>query len=154
MYNIQSYILVISQCARCEIILTEKSEHRIIALMRWNCFHFVSNFIQYFARNRPWYSLRGLYIRITWFSLYGIRIPLFPFYGIYICPYFLIWRYYRLCWVLRCYGMLWTLHCHKDRYCDVTMIWSLLFHGLRADVSETPDNALTSRMHGDHTVNR
>ena len=36
-------------------------------------------FIQYFARNWPWYSLRGLHIRITWFSLYSIRIPLFSF---------------------------------------------------------------------------
>ena len=45
-----------------------------------------------------------------------------------------------------CYG----LHCHKDRYCDVTMIWPLLFHGIRVDVSETPNNALTTRMHGDY----
>ena len=53
-------------------------------------------------------------------------------------------------WVWRCYGLLWTLHCHKDRYCDVTMIWPLLFYGIRADVSETPNNALTTRMHGDY----
>ena len=39
-------------------------------------------FIQYIARNWPWYYLRGLHIRITWFSLYGVRIPLFPLYGI------------------------------------------------------------------------
>ena len=46
-------------------------------------------FIQYFARNWPWYSLRGLHIRITWFSLYGIRIPLFS-----LCyPYALISLY-------------------------------------------------------------
>ena len=32
----------------------------------------------------------------------------------------------------------------------VTMIWPLLFHRIRADVSETPNNALTSRMHGDY----
>ena len=25
-------------------------------------------FIQYFAQNWPWYRLRGLHIRITWFS--------------------------------------------------------------------------------------
>ena len=70
----------------------KKSEHRIIALIRWNCFHFVSNFIQYVARNRPWYRLRGLYIRITWFSLYGIRIPLFSLYGIHmpLLPYMAI----------------------------------------------------------------
>ena len=54
---------------------------------------------------------------------------------------FLVWR---------CYGLLWTLHCHKDRYCDVTMIWPLLFHGIRADVCETPNNALTTRMHSDY----
>ena len=41
-------------------------------------------FIQYIARNWPWYSLRGLYIRITRFSLYGIRIPLFSSYGIHM----------------------------------------------------------------------
>ena len=39
-------------------------------------------FIQYIARIWPRYSLRGLHIRITWFSLYGIRIPLFSWYGI------------------------------------------------------------------------
>ena len=53
-------------------------------------------------------------------------------------------------WVWRCYGLLWILHCHKDRYCDVTMIWPLLFHGIRAGVSETPSNALTTRMRGDY----
>ena len=37
------------------------------------------------------YSLRGLHIRITWFSLYGIPIPLFSLYMVSICPYFLIW---------------------------------------------------------------
>ena len=49
-------------------------------------------FIQYFARNWPWYSLRGLHIRITWFSLYGIRIPLFSLYGIHmpLFPYMVI----------------------------------------------------------------
>ena len=49
-------------------------------------------FIQYFARNWPWYSLRGLHIRITWFSLYGIRIPLFSLYCIHmpLLPYMVI----------------------------------------------------------------
>ena len=32
------------------------------------------------------------------------------------------------------------------------MIRPLLFHGIRADVSETPDNALTRRMHGDYIL--
>ena len=59
-------------------------------------------------------------------------------------------------WVWRCYGLLWTLHWHKGRYCDVTMILPLLFHGIRADVSETPSNALATRMHGDYrpTIDR
>ena len=111
----------------------------------------IHKFIQYFARNWPWYSLRGLHIRITWFSFNGIRIPLFPLYGIHmlLLPYLVI-QYSPLFWVWRCYGLLWTLHCHKDRYCDVTMIWPLLFHGIRADVSQTPNNALTTRMHGDY----
>ena len=52
----------------------------------------ISRFIQYFARNWPWYSLRGLHIRITWFPLYGIRIPLFSLYGIHVplLPYMVI----------------------------------------------------------------
>ena len=50
----------------------------------------------------------------------------------------------------RCYGLVWTLHCPKDSYCDVTMILPLLFRGIRADVSETRDNALAMRMHGDY----
>ena len=41
-------------------------------------------FIQYFSRNWPWHSLRGLHISITWVSLYGIRIPLFSLYGIHM----------------------------------------------------------------------
>ena len=32
------------------------------------------------------------------------------------------------------------------------MIWPLLFRRIRADVSETPDNALTTRMHGDYRL--
>ena len=53
-------------------------------------------------------------------------------------------------WVWCCYGLLWTLYCHKHRYCDVAMKWPLLFHGMRADVSEAPNNTLTTRMHGDY----
>ena len=40
-----------------------------------------SVFIQYMARIWPWYSLRGLHIRITWVSLYGIDITCFSLYG-------------------------------------------------------------------------
>ena len=32
------------------------------------------------------------------------------------------------------------------------MIWPLLLHGIRADVSETPNNALTTRLHGDYRL--
>ena len=114
----------------------------------WNVYGVmtVTHFIQYFARNWPWYSLRGLHIRITWFSLYGIRIPLFSLYGIHmpLLPYMVIQP------IVLGMALLWTLHCHKDRYCGVTMIWPLLFHGIRADLSETPNNALTTRMHGDY----
>ena len=108
-------------------------------------------FIQYFARNRPWYSLRGLHIRITWFSLYGIRIPLFSLYGIHM-PLLL---YMAIQPIVLGMALLWatmTLHCHKDHYCDVTMIWPLWFHGIHADVSEAPDNALTTGMHSDHRL--
>ena len=38
--------------------------------------------IQYFGPNWPRYCLRGLHIRLTWFSLYGTRVPLFSLYGI------------------------------------------------------------------------
>ena len=78
-------------------------------------------------------------------------VPCFP-YMVSICPYFLIWWYSPLFWIWRCYGLLRTLHCPKGRYCDVTMIWPLLFHGILADVSETPDNALTMRMHADYRL--
>ena len=39
----------------------------------------VFTFIQYIAINWPWYSLRGLHIRITWFSLNGIRFSSFSY---------------------------------------------------------------------------
>ena len=85
----------------------------------------------------------------------------YPYHLVFLiwCPYslvFLIWYPYALTSLYgntaHCsgYGLLWTLRCHKDRYCDVTMIWPLLFHGIRVDVSETPNNALTTRMHGDY----
>ena len=77
--------------------------------------------------------------------------PCFP-YMVPMCRYFLIWQYCPLFWVWRCYGLLWTLHCPKDRYCDVTMIWPLLICWISADVSETPDNALTTWMHGDYRL--
>ena len=69
-----------------------------------------------------------------------------------ICPCIFLWLYSPLFWVWHCYGLPWTLHCPKARVYDVTMIWPLLFHGILADVSKTPDNALTMRMHGDYTL--
>ena len=49
-----------------------------------------------------------------------------------------------------CYGLPWTLHCPRARYCDVTMLWHLLLHGIRADLGGTLIDALTTRIHGDH----
>ena len=69
-----------------------------------------------------------------------------------IWPCFIIWLNIALFWVWRCYGLLWTLYCPKDRYFDVTMIWPLLFHGICADMRKTSDNALTTRMHGDYRL--
>ena len=40
----------------------------------------------------------------------------------------------------RSYGLPWTLHCPMGRYCDVTLLWPVLFHGIRADLSGTPIN--------------
>ena len=60
---------------------------------------------------------------------------------------FLIWYPYAL---ISLYGN--TAHCPKEHYCHVTMIWPLLFHGIRADADETPDNASTTRMHGDYRL--
>ena len=54
--------------------------------------------------------------------------------------------------VWRCYGLLWTLYCPKDRYYDVTMVWPLLFHEIRAHVTEILDNSLKTRMHSDHRI--
>ena len=53
----------------------------IVCSACWSFQIALPTFIQYFARDWPWYSLCGLHIRITWFCLYGIRIPLFSLYG-------------------------------------------------------------------------
>ena len=45
-------------------------------------------------------------------------------------------------WLRCCYGLLRTLRCHRSRNCDVTMLWPILLHGIRADLSGTPINAL------------
>ena len=61
-------------------IIIEKSKQPVLDILRFpssNYQYSVFLFIQYFARTWPWYSLRGLHIRITWFSFYGIRIPMY-----------------------------------------------------------------------------
>ena len=111
-------------------------------------------FIQYFARNWPWYSLRGLHIRITWFSLYGIRIPLFSLYGIHmpLLPYMVIQPIVldmALLWVamdssLSQGPVLW-------RHNDVTVIVSRNTRGRERDTQQRLDNANARRL---QTVNR
>ena len=68
--NVKFSILICSVCEAYWWILAQKDSF----------VKYIFSFIQYFAPNWPWYSLRGLHIRITWFSLYGIRIPLFSLY--------------------------------------------------------------------------
>ena len=112
------------------------------------------HFIQYFARNWPWYSLRGLHIRITWFSLYGIRIPLFSLYGIHmpLLPYMAIQPIVlgmALLWAamdspLWQGPLLW-------RHNDMTVIVSWNTRGRERDTRQRLDNANAWRS---HTVNR
>ena len=45
-------------------------------------------------------------------------------------------------WIQHCYELLWTLHCPKGRYCDVTIIRPLLFHGMRTDLRGSPGAAI------------
>ena len=100
-------------------------------------------FIQYFARYWPWYSLRGLHIRITWFSLYGIRIPLFSLYGIYmpLLPYMVIQPIVLgmvLLWAaldssLSQWPLLW-------RHNDMTVIVSWNTRGRERDTHQRLDN--------------
>ena len=111
-------------------------------------------FIQYFARNWPWYSLRGLHIRITWFSLYGIRIPLFSLYGIHmpLLPYMVILPIVlgvALLWAamdspLSQGPLLW-------RHNDTTVIVSPDTRGRERDTRQRLDNANARRL---QTFNR
>ena len=117
----------------------------------WACDYF---FIQYFARNWPWYSLRGLHIRITWFSLYGIRIPLFSLYGIHmpLLPYMVILPIVlgvALLWVamdspLSQGPLLW-------RHNVMTVIVSPYTRGRERDTRQRLDNANARRL---QTFNR
>ena len=56
-----------------------------------------------------------------------------------------IWTSRPLFWVRRCYGLPWTLHCPRGRYCDVTMIRPFLFHGIDADLSRISGVAIKDR---------
>ena len=47
---------------------------------------------------------------------------------------------------------IWTLHCPRGHFCEVTMLWPLSFHGIRADLSRTTINALETQIHGDHEL--
>ena len=107
------------------------------------------------SRTLPEIDPDTAYVVCIFVSLgFPYMVSVFPCvpYMVSICPCFLIGYYCPLFWVWRCYGLLWTLHCRKDRYCGVTMIWPLLFREIRADVSGTPDTALTTRMHGDYRL--
>ena len=50
--------------------------------------------------------------------------------------------YTPLFWIQHCYELLWTLHCPKGRYCAVTIIRPLLFHGMRTDLRGSPGAAI------------
>ena len=109
------------------------------------CMGLLFNLIQCFARNWPWYSLRGLHSRITWFSLYGIRIPLFSLYGIQM-PFFLYVNTAH-CSVygvaMGCYGLFIV-----PRTAIVTSQWydRYCFTGYARTWARHP----TTRMHGDY----
>ena len=111
-------------------------------------------FIQYFARNWSWYSLRGLHIRINWFSLYGIRIPLFSSYGIHMAllPYMVIQPI-----VLGIALLLAAMDSSLSqgpllwRHNDMTVIASWNTRGRERDTRQRLDNANARRS---QTVNR
>ena len=105
----------------------------------------------FIGRNWPWYSLRGVHIRITWFSLYGIRMSLFSLYGVRM-PLFhymviqpivlgmaLLWA--AMDSVLSQVPLLW-------RQNDMTVIVSRNTRGRERDT----DNALTTRILGDYKL--
>ena len=116
--------------------------------------YWINIFIQYFAPNWPWYSLRGLHIRITWFSLYGIRIPLFSLYGIHmpLLPYMVIQP------IVLGMALLWAAMDSSLsqglvlwRHNDVTVIVSRNTRGRERDTRQRLDNANARRL---QTVNR
>ena len=130
--------------------LRQKKSQGCVSLP-WKC---CPIFIQYFARNWPRYSLRGLHIRIIWFSLYGIRIPLFPLYGIHmpLFPYMVILPIIlavALLWAAMDFSLsqgplLW-------RHNDMTVIVSRNTRGRERDTRQRLDNANARRL---QTFNR
>ena len=148
-------LLVLSCSCHCTIYWSQalSREWRCswISNDRWwsNYIWVINKFIQYFARNWPWYSLRGLHIRITWFSLYGIHIPLFSLYGIHmpLLPYMVIQPFVlgmALLWAamdssLSQGPLLW-------RHNDMTVIVSRNMRGRERDTQQRIDK----RMHGDY----
>ena len=112
-------------CLQGEVSIRKGVVHMYMWLHAYICIY-IYIYIQYFARNWPWYSLCGLHICIPLFSLYSIHMPLLPY--MVIQP------------IIPGMALLWDAidsSLSQERYCDVTMIWPLLFHGIRADVSET-----------------
>ena len=113
-------------------------------------------FIQYIAQNWPWYSLRGLHIRITWFSFYGIRIPLFSLYVIHM-PWF---PYVVIQPIVLGMALLWAAMDSSLfqgpllwRHNDMTVIVSRNTRGREGDVCtrQRLDNAIARRL---QTVDR
>ena len=111
----------------------------------------ISTFIQYMA----WIDPNTVYVVCisicSGFALCGIHIPLCSLYGIHmpLFPYMVIQH------IVLGMALLWAAMdspLPKDLYCDITMIWPLLFHEICTDVSKTPNNALTMWMHGDYRL--
>ena len=128
-----------------DLQLLEQLTEKLLILCKFN---------QYIAQNWPWYTLLGLHIRITWFSLYGIRIPLSSLYGIHmpLLPYMVIQPIVlgmELLWAamdssLSQGPLLW---CHND----MTIIVSRKTCGHERDTLQSLDDANAQRL---QTVNQ
>ena len=105
-------------------------------------------FFKLYGIHMPLFSLYGIHMPL--FSLYGSHMPLFSLYGSHmpLCPYMVIQP------IVLGMALLWALHSPRDCHCDVTMIWPLLFHGIRGrerDTRQHLDNTNARRL---QTVNR
>ena len=134
------YHLCESETYKFEIITVSPKGQRVKAISKDRRKHF----IQYFARNWPWYSLRGLHIRITWFSLYGIRIPVFSLYGIHM-PLF---PYMAILPIVLGVALLWAAMDSPFsqgqllwRHNDITVIVSPVTRGRERDTRQRLGNA-------------